>query len=67
MAAGVGYVASAEGFIEQPACINGQSDLLVALWGEQGRHARLALGISEIGLHAPVETEMTVLLKDEES
>lgn len=60
----VGYVASAPGFVDQPAVINGQSDLLVELYGERGRHTRLALGISEIGLHAPVETEMTVLVSD---
>ncbi len=60
----VGYVASAPGFVAQPAVINGESDLLVELYGERGRHTRLALGIAEIGLHAPVETEMTLLVRD---
>lgn len=56
----IGYVASAPGFVDQPAVINGESDLLVSVFGDHGRHTRLALGISEIGLHAPVETEVIV-------
>ena len=54
----VGYVASAEGFVEQPAVINGASDLLVEVFGEAGRHARIAVGVSELPLNAPVELEM---------
>ena len=54
----VGYVASAEGFVQQPAVINGASDLLVELFGEAGRHARIAIGAAELPLNAPVELEM---------
>ena len=54
----VGYVASAEGFVEQPAVINGASDLLVEVFGEAGRHARIAVGVAELPLNAPVELEM---------
>ncbi len=39
-----GHVASAEGFVDQPAVINGASDFLVEVFGDNGRHARLALG-----------------------
>ena len=35
-----GHVASAEGFVQQPAVVNGASDLLVAVFGDRGRHAR---------------------------
>ncbi len=55
-----GHVASAEGFVDQPAVINGASDLLVEVFGEKGRHARLALGAFELPLHAPIELELIV-------
>lgn len=55
-----GHVASAEGFVDQPAVINGASDLLVELLGDAGRHARLALGAFELPLHAPIELELIV-------
>jgi enamine deaminase RidA (YjgF/YER057c/UK114 family) len=54
------HVASAEGFTQQPAVANGASDLLVQIFGEAGRHARLALGAAELPLNAPVELEMIV-------
>ncbi len=54
----VGYVASAEGFVQQPAVINGASDLLVQIFDEAGRHARVALGAAELPLNAPVELEL---------
>lgn len=54
----VGHVASAEGFIQQPQVLNGASDLLVAVFGEAGRHARVAVGAAELPRRAPVEIEM---------
>ncbi len=54
----VGYVASAEGFVEQPEVMNGASDLLVKIFDEAGRHARIAVGAAELPLNAPVELEM---------
>ncbi len=56
----VGYVASGEGFGEQPAVINGASDLLVEVFAEAGRHARVAVGVAELPLNAPVELELIV-------
>ncbi len=55
-----GHVASAEGFVNQPAVINGASDFLVEIFGEKGRHARLALGAFELPLRAPIELELIV-------
>ncbi len=55
-----GHVACIEGFVEQPTVINGASDLLVEIFGEAGRHARLALGAFELPLHAPIELELIV-------
>ena len=52
-----GYVRSAPGFDGQAAVINGASDLLVELFGEGGRHARSAVGVSELPLGAALEIE----------
>jgi enamine deaminase RidA (YjgF/YER057c/UK114 family) len=59
----VGHVASAEGFGQQPAVINGASDLLVQIFGDQGRHARVALGAAELPLQAAIELELLVQVK----
>ena len=56
----VGHVASHEGFVQHPAVINGASDLLVAVFGEIGRHSRVALGAAELPMNAPVEIELIV-------
>ena len=53
----VGHVASADGFTEQPQVLNGASDLLVAIFGEAGRHARVATG-AELPRRAAVEIEV---------
>lgn len=54
------FVASAEGFTDQPKVANGASDLLVEVFGDLGRHARSAVGVAELPLGAPVEVELTV-------
>ena len=56
----VGFVASAEGFTGQPGVINGASELLGAVFGEAGRHARSAVGVYELPFGAPVEVEIVV-------
>jgi enamine deaminase RidA (YjgF/YER057c/UK114 family) len=56
----VGHVASAEGFGQQPAVLNGASDLLVKVFGSAGRHARLAVGAAELPLNAAVELELII-------
>ena len=53
-----GFVASAPGFTGQPAVINGASELFGDVLGEQGRHARSAVGVAELPLGAPVEVEV---------
>lgn len=55
-----GHVASADGFTQQPAVVNGASDLLVSIFGEAGRHARLALGTYELPLGAAIELELII-------
>jgi enamine deaminase RidA (YjgF/YER057c/UK114 family) len=62
-----GYVNVAPGFRDMPKVIDGESDLLVQLWGERGQHARAAVGVSALGADAPVETEAIVLVKKQAS
>jgi enamine deaminase RidA (YjgF/YER057c/UK114 family) len=56
----VGHIASAPGFTDQPQVLNGASDLLVAVFGEAGRHARVAVGAAELPRQAPIELELIV-------
>jgi len=51
-------VNSAPGFTRQPAVINGFTDLIVSVFGqEQGSHARSAVGLAELPFRIPVEIE----------
>lgn len=59
----VGYIASAPGFTDQPQVLNGASDLLVSVFGEAGRHARVAVGAAELPRLAPIEIELIVELR----
>lgn len=52
-----GYVAAATGFTQAPQVVNGASQLLLDVFGEQGRHARVAIGVAELPLNVPVEIE----------
>ncbi len=57
-----GYVASAEGFNQQPAVIEGASALLIEVFGEKGWHARSAIGVAELPSSAPIEIELIAAL-----
>ena len=58
-----GMVNAAPGFTQSPAVINGFSDLIVELWGEEaGSHARSAVGLAELPFRIPVEIEAEVLI-----
>ncbi len=59
-----GYVASAPGFTNQAEVLNAASDLLVALFGEAGRHSRVAVGATELPLRSPVELELIVEVQE---
>lgn len=52
-----GYVASAQDFIEHPRVVNGASQLLIDVFGEAGRGARIAVGLAELPFGVPVEVE----------
>jgi enamine deaminase RidA (YjgF/YER057c/UK114 family) len=59
-----GYVVSARGFTSQPAVIDGASAVVLAAFGDAGRHARVAVGVAELPLGAPVEVELVLRLTD---
>ena len=59
-----GMVNAAPGFTQLPAVINGCSDLILQVFGEDvGRHARSAVGLAELPWDIPVEIEAEVLLR----
>lgn len=59
----VGFVASAPGFYEQPGVVNGASELVGEIFGDEGVHVRSAVGVAALPKNAPVEVEMVVELR----
>ena len=60
-----GFVNCAPGFTAIPGVINGASEFLIKIFGDvNGKHARTAVGVSELPLNAPVEVEVIVQLKN---
>ena len=57
-------VNAAPDFGDTPRVANGASDLLISLWGDNGRHARSAVGMSTLPAGMAVEIEMIVELKE---
>ncbi len=53
-----GFVNCTDDFTAQPKVLNGASDLLVAIFGDRGRHARAAVGVNALPAGAPVEVEL---------
>lgn len=60
----LGFVASAPGFEQQPAVVDGASKLLFEVLGEAGRHTRSAIGVSALPRGGAVEIEVEVVLAD---
>ena len=60
----LGMVNSTPDFVEQPAVINGFSDLIVEVFGERGKHARAAVGMASLPRGQAVEIEMIVEVED---
>jgi len=52
-----GFINSDPGFLDGPKVMNGASDLMVALFGDKGRHARTTVGVAVLPLDAAVEVE----------
>ena len=59
----LGYVNIAPGFVDMAKVTNGESDLLVQLWGERGQHTRASIGVASLGGNAPVELELTLQVR----
>ena len=59
----VGFVASTPDFTDQPAVINGASELLLEVFGDLGAHARSAVGVAALPMDAPVEVELVVEIR----
>ena len=51
------FVNAPPGFLHSPKIANGASDIFIALWGEAGRHARTAVGVSALPMDASVEVD----------
>ncbi|MEO6290880.1 MAG: RidA family protein [Ginsengibacter sp.] len=60
----LGMVNAIPTFDKQPQVINGFSDLMVEVFGENGKHARSAVGVGSLPSNIPVEIEMIVELKE---
>lgn len=58
------FVSSAPDFYQQPAVVNGASQLLIDLWGEEGRHARSAIAVNTLPSNLSVEIEAIFELRD---
>jgi len=58
-----GMVNCTEDFKDQPKVMNGFSDLMVEVFGENGKHVRSAVGMQSLPMGISVEVEMTVELK----
>ena len=52
-----GFVTCAPGFGDYPQVINACSELFIALWGENGRHARTSIGVAQLPMNATVEID----------
>lgn len=59
-----GYVNAVSGFADSPAVINGASDLLVAVFGEAGKHARAAVAVAGLPKDSTVEIQVVAEIKD---
>lgn len=59
----LGFVASAPGFVEQPAVVDGASRLLADVFGGRGRHTRSAIGVAALPRGGAVEIEVEVALR----
>lgn len=59
-----GYVASAPDFTDQPAVLNAASEFLRDIFGDRGRHSRVAVGVSVLPLNSPLEIDFLFEVKE---
>lgn len=58
-----GFIRSSAQFTKQPQVLDGASELLIKLFGENGRHARTATGVSQLPFGATIQLDMILMLK----
>ena len=58
-----GFIRSSTNFIRQPMVLDGASELLIELFGEEGRHARTATGVAQLPFGATIQLDMILKLK----
>ena len=58
-----GFVNCKDDFYDQPKIINGASNLLVKIFGDQGRHARFAVGSNALPMNISVEIDAIIKIK----
>ena len=58
-----GFVNCNSDFVDQPQIINGASDLLVNIFGEQGKHSRFAVGSNSLPMNISVEIDAIIKIK----
>ena len=61
----VGYVNGVPGFTRQADCLNGASELVIALYGDRGYHARSAVGVADLPYGASIELDVVLALRQE--
>ncbi len=59
----VGYINSTPSFTDQPKVLNGASQFFIDILGENGKHARLAIGVASLPLNSPIEIEVIAELR----
>ena len=57
-----GFVNASPGFTDHPQVMNGASDLMVEVFGDQGRHARAAVGVASLPMGCAVEVDAIMLI-----
>jgi len=62
-----GFVNAVDGFSDHSQIINGASDLMIQVFGNLGRHARFAVGVSSLPMNACLEIDAIFALEDEEA
>lgn len=58
-----GFVNAAPDFVDHPKIINGASELLTEIFGQKGKHSRIAIGVSSLPLNSAVEIDLVVEIK----
>ncbi len=58
-----GFIRSAPQFTKQPQVLDGASDLLISLWGEEGRHARTATGVNQLPFGASLQLDLILQMR----